>query len=75
MSMPPLITAHCEKEQAAPTFKRGFGFHPLLTFADHGSDGTGEPLSFLLRKGNAGSNTGADHIQVLRQAFAQLPGH
>ena len=24
-----LVTAHSEKEQAAPTFKRGFGFHPL----------------------------------------------
>ncbi len=70
-----LITAHSDKEQAAPTFKRGFGFHPLLSFADHGPDGTGEPLSFVLRKGNAGSNTAADHIQVLRAAFAQLPGH
>jgi hypothetical protein len=70
-----LITAHSDKEQAAPTFKRGFGFHPLLAFADHGADGTGEPLSFVLRKGNAGSNTAADHISVLRQAFAQLPGH
>jgi hypothetical protein len=70
-----LITAHSEKEQAAPTFKKGFGFHPLLTFVDHGPAGTGEPLSFLLRRGNAGSNTAADHIAVLRQAFAQLPGH
>jgi len=70
-----LITAHSEKELAAPTFKRSFGFHPLLTFADHGPAGTGEPLSFLLRAGNAGSNTAADHIQVLRQAFGQLPGH
>jgi hypothetical protein len=24
-----LVTAHSEKEQAAPTFKRGFGFHPV----------------------------------------------
>jgi hypothetical protein len=70
-----LITAHSDKEHAAPTFKKGFGFHPLLTFADHGPDGTGEPLSVMLRKGNAGSNTAADHIQVLRAAFAQLPGH
>ncbi|MDQ2957462.1 MAG: transposase, partial [Actinomycetota bacterium] len=30
-----LVTAHSEKEQAAPTFKKGFGFHPLLTFLDH----------------------------------------
>ncbi len=70
-----LVTAHSDKEHAAPTFKRGFGFHPLLTFADHGPDGTGEPLSAMLRKGNAGSNTAADHIAVLKAAFAQLPGH
>jgi hypothetical protein len=24
-----LVTAHSEKENAAPTFKRGFGFHPV----------------------------------------------
>jgi Transposase DDE domain group 1 len=70
-----LITAHSEKEHAAPTFKRGFGFHPIWTFADHGGEGTGEPLSFLLRKGNAGSNTAADHIAVVKAALAQLPGH
>jgi len=70
-----LVTSHSDKEWAAPTFKKGFGFHPLLTFADHGADGTGEPLSVMLRKGNAGSNTAADHIEVLRRAFAQLPGH
>jgi hypothetical protein len=69
-----LVTAHSEKESAAPTFKRGFGFHPLWAFCDHGSEGTGEPLAFLLRRGNAGSNTVADHITVLRQALTQLPG-
>jgi hypothetical protein len=69
-----LVTAHSEKEGAAPTFKRGFGFHPLWAFLDHGSEGTGEPLAFLLRRGNAGSNTVADHITVLRAALAQLPG-
>src|SRR6266496_3869215 len=68
-----LITAHSDKEQAAPTFKRGFGFHPLWAFVDHGQDGTGEPLSCLLRKGNAGSNTAADHIAVVKAALAQLP--
>lgn len=70
-----LVTAHSEKEQAAPTFKRGFGFHPLWAFVDHGSEGTGEPLGFMLRKGNAGSNTAADHISVITQALRQLPGH
>jgi hypothetical protein len=69
-----LVTAHSEKEQAAPTFKRGFGFHPLCAFLDHGPEGTGEPLSVLLRRGNAGSNTVEDHVTVLRAALAQLPG-
>lgn len=70
-----LITAHSEKEQAAPTFKRGFGFHPLGAWVDHGQGGTGEPLSMLLRKGNAGSNTASDHIHVTKQALRQLPFH
>jgi Transposase DDE domain group 1 len=69
-----LVTAHSEKECAAPTFKRGFGFHPLCAFLDHGAEGTGEPLA-VLRRGNAGSNTVEDHVTVLRQALAQLPDH
>lgn len=64
-----LVTAHSEKEQAAPTWKRGFGFHPLLCFLD----GTNEALAGVLRAGNAGSNTVADHIAVLDAAVAQLP--
>ena len=36
-----LVTAHSEKQDAAPTYKRGFGFHPLCAFVDHGSEGTG----------------------------------
>jgi hypothetical protein len=69
-----LVTAHSEKECAAPTFKRGFGFHPLWAFCDHGPEGTGESLAFLLRAGNAGSNTVVDHKQVIAAALAQLPG-
>jgi len=69
-----LVTAHSEKEAAAPTFKRGFGFPPLWAFLDHGQSGTGEPLAFLLRAGNAGSNTVVDHKMVIRAALAQLPG-
>jgi hypothetical protein len=57
------------KEQSAATFKGGFGFHPMFCFAD----GTGETLSALLRAGNAGSNTVADHITVMDDAFVQLP--
>lgn len=68
-----LVSAHSEKEKAAPTFKRGFGFHPLLGFVDHGPSGTGEPLAWLLRPGDAGSNTAADHITVVRECLRQLP--
>jgi hypothetical protein len=70
-----LVTAHSEKELAAKTWKKGFGFHPLLAFVDHGDGGTGEPVAGLLRKGNAGSNTTADHLTVLDDALAQLPDH
>ncbi|WP_295697085.1 IS1380 family transposase [Lapillicoccus sp.] len=69
-----LVTAHSDKEQAAPNFKRGYGFHPLCAFVDHGSDGTGETLAIRLRPGNAGSNTATDHIAVTREALAGLPG-
>jgi hypothetical protein len=68
-----LVSAHSEKENARPTFKKGFGFHPLLGFVDHGPDGTGEPLAWLLRPGNAGSNTAADHITAVRECLRQLP--
>jgi hypothetical protein len=70
-----LVTSHSDKENAAPTFKRGFGFHPLCTFLDHGAEGTGEPLALMLRAGNAGSNTAADHIAVVREALRQVPFH
>jgi hypothetical protein len=70
-----LVSAHSDKEQARPTFKRGYGFHPLWAFLDHGPEGTGEPLSVMLRAGNAGSNTAADHIVVIREALRQLPFH
>ncbi|MCX5400731.1 IS1380 family transposase [Streptomyces sp. NBC_00102] len=64
-----LITCHSEKELAAPTYKGGFGFHPLLCFLAN----TGEALSGRLRPGNAGANTAADHIAVLDDALAQIP--
>ena len=68
-----IVTSCSEKDQAAPTWKKTFGFHPLTVFADHGAGGSGEPLAILLRPGNAGSNTAADHIQATRLALAQLP--
>src|SRR5204863_9348111 len=63
--------------------KKGFGFHPLLGYvdhgpadhgpADHGVGGAGEPVAELLRPGKAGSNTVADHKVVLDAALAQIP--
>jgi Transposase DDE domain group 1 len=68
-----IVLAHSDKEQATPTWKKSFGFHPLTAFADHGAAGGGEALAVLLRKGNAGSNTAADHIQTAKLALGQLP--
>jgi Transposase DDE domain group 1 len=70
-----IVTSCSEKEQAMPTWKKTYGHHPLTAFADHGPGGSGEPLAFLLRPGNAGSNTAADHIEATRLALAQLPRH
>jgi Transposase DDE domain group 1 len=68
-----IVIAHSEKQQAAPTWKKTFGFHPMTAWADHGETGNGEPLALMLRAGNAGSNTAADHIETARLALAQLP--
>jgi hypothetical protein len=64
-----LVTAHSEKESAAPTFKGGFGYHPLAVWCDN----TTECLAIELRPGNAGANTAADHIAVLDTAIGQIP--
>jgi hypothetical protein len=63
-----LITAHSEKEKAAGNYKHGFGFHPLHAYADE----TREALGAILRPGNAGSNTAADHKTVIDLALAQI---
>ena len=64
-----LIAAHSDKQGAAATFKRGWGFHPLGAWCAN----TGEALAMLLRPGNAGANTVADHLAVLEQAIAAIP--
>jgi hypothetical protein len=64
-----LVRSHSDKEEAAPNYKRGYGFHPLLVYLD----ATGEALAGRLRPGNAGSNTAADHVALLDEALAQLP--
>jgi hypothetical protein len=63
-----LTSAHSDKEQAAGNFKGGYGHHPLLCYLD----GSGEALAGILRPGNAGSNTAADHVAVLDLALEQL---
>ncbi|MEV4582294.1 IS1380 family transposase [Nonomuraea jabiensis] len=69
-----IVISHSDKQQAAP-WKKSYGFHPMTAFTDHQGDGGGEPLTLLLRPGNAGSNTAADHIETTRLALAQLPKH
>lgn len=44
-----LVITHSEKQDAAPTWKKSFGHHPLPAFVDHGQEGSGEPVAALLR--------------------------
>jgi len=65
-----LVEIHSEnKAGTGANYKGGFGFGPMFCFAD----GTGEALAGLLRPGNAGANSLADHFSVLDAAVAQLP--
>jgi hypothetical protein len=64
-----LVDAHSPKDGAAPNYKHGFGFAPLMAFLD----ATGEPLAALLRPGNAAPSKAEDHVIVLDDALAQLP--
>ncbi len=68
-----ILIAHSEKELAAPTWKRTFGFHPVVCYLDRPEISSGEALAGIVRAGNAGSNTAADHILVLDLALANLP--
>jgi len=61
------------KQDAAATWKRTWGHHPLLVFLDRPEIAGGEALAGLLRPGNAGSNTAADHVTVLGWALESLP--
>lgn len=64
-----LVTAHSDKQDAAPTYKQGFGFHPLGVWVD----GLEELLAAMLRPGNAGSNCATDHVVLLDEATDALP--
>jgi hypothetical protein len=64
-----LVGSRSEKEGAAGNYKGGYGFHPLMAYCDE----TDEALAAILRPGNAGSNTAADHVTVVEHALAQIP--
>jgi hypothetical protein len=64
-----LIDADSDKDGAAGNYKGGFGFHPLTAFCSN----VGDSLAVMLRPGNAGSFSAADHLLVLDAALAQIP--
>ena len=64
-----LLDVHSEKEDAAPTYKRGFGFNPLAVWCDN----TNEPLAAMLRPGNAAPNDTSDHLELLDHAVCAVP--
>src|SRR5271154_3429144 len=64
-----LLNVHSEKEDAAPTYKHGFGFNPLAVWCDT----TSEPLAAMLRPGNAAPNDTDDHLELLEQTVRAVP--
>lgn len=69
-----LVHVHSDKEGAKGTYKRGFGFAPMIAMADYGKGhGTGEVLAVRMRPGNKGANSAVDHISILAEALSQLP--
>jgi Transposase DDE domain group 1 len=69
-----IIESASAKQGAAGTFKKTFGFHPLAGWCAN----TRECLAMVLREGNAGADTVADHLLVLapgrRTGPGRLPG-
>jgi Transposase DDE domain group 1 len=64
-----LIEAGSSKDGAKGHYKGGFGFHPLGAWCTN----VGDSLAVMLRPGNAGSFTAADHLLVLAAALGQIP--
>jgi hypothetical protein len=64
-----LVEAHSPKEDAAPTYRRGFGFNPMAVFCDN----TSEPLAAMLRAGNASPYDIDDHLELFGRALHALP--
>ena len=68
-----IVISHSEKQEATPTWKKTSGFYPVTAFADHGQEGNGEPLAFLLRPGNRARTPPPTISRPPRLALAQLP--
>ena len=64
-----MIDSYSEKQDGAPTYKRGYGFHPFGVWCDQ----TKEALAVMLRPGNAGANNTNDHLELLDRAIDALP--
>jgi hypothetical protein len=64
-----IVDCHSCKQNAAGTYKGGFGHHHLGGWVAN----TGETLSILPRPGKAGSSTATDHVAVLDDVIAQIP--
>ena len=64
-----LLNVSSEKEDAAATYKRGFGFNPLGAWCDN----TKEPLGAMLRPGNAAPGNTDDHLELLEQVVRAVP--
>jgi len=64
-----LVTARSDKEGAAATWKKGYGFHPLGAWCANTREWPGHAAA----PGNAGSNTFTDHKEVLAAAIRQVP--
>jgi hypothetical protein len=64
-----IVTTRSDKQDAAGTWKRTYGFHPLIVIDTERR----EILAQLVRPGNAGSNTAIDHVEVLAAAIDALP--
>lgn len=62
------IEAHSAKQGAARS-KGRFGHHPFGEFCDN----TREALAEILRPGNTGANTAADHIALVERGIIQIP--
>ncbi len=64
-----LVNAYSDKQDATPTYKKGFGFFPLAVWCDT----TNEPLAAMLRPGRAGANDADDHVELFDRALSGLP--